>query len=401
MRRHPIVQALLAGKLTTAMLVLELALTFAVAANVLSVVASSFSLMSEPSGIGEGVVGIVELEDFGTGRQGFTSGEAILQARSVPGVASAAWVRALPFGSDLVGSIFPGPGTDDQALGISVSQFEGGPGAIGTMGLELVAGRDFLPNEYVEQGSEGAAGPAATILTESLARQLFGTPDATGRLVFTDSGASLRVVGVVKRLLRPHPVQGAGSVNHYSMLLPEVPSVDRGVLLFRTMGPLRGRTMRAMEERLSAFAGGAKARTFAESRSAFFKRDVEKSTLLLGATLSLLLVTAIGIGGLATFRVRRSRRSIAIRRALGATKSRIILGFQAESAALAIISILLGAPAALALHRVLMKVLEVQALAPSSVAMCALLIVFVVQLSSLGPSLKATAIDPAQAVKRR
>jgi ABC-type lipoprotein release transport system permease subunit len=48
-----------------------------------------------------------------------------------------------------------------------------------------------------------------------------------------------------------------------------------------------------------------------------------------------------------------------------------------------------------------MKVLEVQALAPSSVAMCALLIVFVVQLSSLGPSLKATAIDPAQAVKRR
>src|SRR5690606_31051940 len=102
MRRHPIVQALLAGKLTTAMLVLELALTFAVAANVLSVVASSCSLMSEPGGIGEGVVGIAELEAFGTGRQGVTPGEAVPQARSVDGLAAAAWVRALQICSDLV-----------------------------------------------------------------------------------------------------------------------------------------------------------------------------------------------------------------------------------------------------------------------------------------------------------
>ena len=401
MHRHPVVQALLRRKLTTAMLVIEIALTFAVAANVLSVVSDSFLLMNEPSGVDEASVGIVKLEQGVTARPGVSPAETVLRARAVPGVASAAWVRALPFAAEVMDSIFPGPDADDRAFGVSVSEFAGGPGAIRTLGLQLVAGRDFLLVEYIDRNSDAEASPDATILTEALARRLFGTPDATDRLVYTQSGASMRVVGIIKRLLRPHPVRGAGSANQYSLLLPEVPPANSRVLAFRTAGPVRGRVLQDIEGRLTAFGDIAHARSFAELRASYFRRDAEKSTLLLGATLSLLLVTAIGIGGLATFRVRQSRHSIAIRRAVGATKARIVLGFQAESAALAFAALLLGTPTALILNRALMGLLELQTLAPASVAMCALLILLVVQISSLGPSLKAIAVDPAQAVKRR
>ena len=67
---------------------------------------------------------------------------------------------------------------------------------------------------------------------------------------------------------------------------------------------------------------------------------------LLGVIVALLLVTGLGIVGLASFWVAQRRKQIGIRRAVGATRGNILRYFQTENFLLATLGIVLGMPLA-------------------------------------------------------
>jgi putative ABC transport system permease protein len=121
--------------------------------------------------------------------------------------------------------------------------------------------------------------------------------------------------------------------------------------------------------------------------------------LVVFAALAVLL-SAIGIYGVLACAVAERRHEIGIRMALGATSrsiTRMILG---RSATLALFGVVIGAVGAVAITRVLENFLfEVKATDPLTFGFVALLIALVALGAGLLPARRASAVDPATALR--
>ena len=101
------------------------------------------------------------------------------------------------------------------------------------------------------------------------------------------------------------------------------------------------------------------ARRLTEMRSEFYAQDRAMAWLMGGVCVALLLVTAMGIVGLASFWVQQRTRMIGTRRALGATEGQIRRYFQLENLLLTTTGVVIGTAGAVALSQLLMQSYEV------------------------------------------
>jgi putative ABC transport system permease protein len=121
--------------------------------------------------------------------------------------------------------------------------------------------------------------------------------------------------------------------------------------------------------------------------------------LLFGVIVALLLVTALGIVGLASFWVAQRRRMIGVRRALGATRGNILHYFQTENFLLATLGIALGMVLAYAINLFLMLHYELPRLPGIYFPVGAIALWLIGQLAVLGPALRAAAVPPVVATR--
>jgi len=121
--------------------------------------------------------------------------------------------------------------------------------------------------------------------------------------------------------------------------------------------------------------------------------------MLIGVIIALLLVTALGIVGLASFWVAQRRKQIGIRRAIGATRSDILHYFQTENFLIVTFGIVLGMVLAFALNVVLMKFYELPHLPLVYLPIGALVLWGLGQLAVLGPALRAADVSPMVATR--
>jgi putative ABC transport system permease protein len=121
--------------------------------------------------------------------------------------------------------------------------------------------------------------------------------------------------------------------------------------------------------------------------------------LLAGVIASMLLVTALGIVGLASFWVAQRTKQIGIRRALGATRRDILRYYQVENFLLATGGIALGMLLAYGGNLLLMKYFELARLPLGYLPIGAGLLWLLGQLAVLGPALRAAAIPPVVATR--
>jgi len=140
-------------------------------------------------------------------------------------------------------------------------------------------------------------------------------------------------------------------------------------------------------------------KTFAEVRADYFKQDRAMAFLLVGVSLALLVITGLGIVGLASFWVQQRTRQIGIRRALGATRGNILRYFQVENFILATIGIVLGMGLAYAINLWLMHKYAVPRLPGTFLPIGAGLLWLLGQLAVLGPAMRASMIAPATATR--
>ena len=98
---------------------------------------------------------------------------------------------------------------------------------------------------------------------------------------------------------------------------------------------------------------------FAALRATYFQQDTAMIYLLIGLSIALLAITALGLAGLASFSVQRRTQQIGVRRALGATRSEILRLFQLENFTLASFGIAAGMLVAYALNWLLMDLYAV------------------------------------------
>jgi putative ABC transport system permease protein len=139
--------------------------------------------------------------------------------------------------------------------------------------------------------------------------------------------------------------------------------------------------------------------TVADLRSAFYRTDVSMMWLLGAVCLALLVVTAFGIVGLASFWVQQRTHMIGTRRALGATRAQVRHYFQLENLLLTTAGIALGMLGAFAINQWLMTQYELPRLPLAYLPLGALALWALGQAAVLAPARRAAALPPAHAMR--
>ncbi len=405
---RPILSSLRHHKLTALLLTLQVAFTCAIVCNAVFMIASRIERMSVATGIAENELSVIQSTGIEKGGNAQAEHAVDLQAlRTMAGVQSVVAVSySLPLDqSESSSGICPSKQALDRAMQINSIKgsgcvepavYDGTPGLIHTLGLRLVAGRDFGPDDYVTKGK-----PAVAIITRALAQHLYPGQSALGQSVY-DGDEFIRVVGIVDQLLRPN--LRAPGADYDSMIWPQQPDGSGVTYVLRSAPQDRQRVLAAAAATLvkvnpNRIIDPEKMQTYSQIRAQFFQRDSTMIGLLLASALGLLFVTSLGITGLANFWVQQRTRSIGIRRAIGATRSDILRYFQTENFLIVSGGIVIGLLLAVLLNLILMQHYELPKLPLYYLPISAAALWLLGQLAVLGPALRAAAVPPVVATR--
>ena len=153
---HPIVSALKHHKTTVVLVALEIALTFAIVTNALFLIGDRLATMRMVTGVADNELVWARTSGLDLGQDAAkrdpesVAAADVAALRGMPGVESVAMANTLPLASNFWSiGVFRRPGDEKSGLD-NVVEYLGSPGMLHTLGIKLSAGRDFLPQEYVD-----------------------------------------------------------------------------------------------------------------------------------------------------------------------------------------------------------------------------------------------------------
>ncbi|MEM7004037.1 MAG: FtsX-like permease family protein, partial [Pseudomonadota bacterium] len=136
-----------------------------------------------------------------------------------------------------------------------------------------------------------------------------------------------------------------------------------------------------------------------EHRERSYALDSGLANILIYVIVFLVVITSVGILGLASFSVSRRTKQIGIRRALGATRTDVLRYFLLENLLITSVGVLLGAALTVALNIALVDALNFPKIHWASVPIGMLVLLLLGQLAVLGPARRASNIAPAVATR--
>ncbi|WP_049623319.1 hypothetical protein, partial [Frateuria defendens] len=315
MQVQPILAALRKHRLATLLIALEIALACAVLCNAGFLIATRVSAMNIHSGVDETALAQIKLDCD-------DCNEADLNARvlsglgRLPGVQSVSVINAVPFG-DHAGTAGITLDAAGQYAGGVVDFYLAGPGSFQALGLKLVAGPPPGANDYQPVGGFLPA-EAQVWVARALADHLWPGASPLGKEFWMDK-SHFRVAGVVEHFARPGGGEGGPSTREWSVFVPALPGKGlSGLYLLRAEPGQLPWVLRDVREAAAKIAPDAvldqqASRTIGELRDLYFESDRAMAGILVGVILALMLVTALGIAGLASFWVGQRRKQIGIR----------------------------------------------------------------------------------------
>ncbi len=404
MHFFPILSTLRRHRAAAALIVLEIAFTCAIVCNAIFLIGERLARMDRPSGVAEDELVRVQLAGDGKRTDGnAVTAQDLAALRAIPGVRSVATTNIVPFTNS---SSTPPVSTipADPSPPLSAAMYLGSPDLLETLGVRLTSGRDFSAEEYVDADAllAGRAFPSSAIITRGLADALFPGKSPLGQRLYVLGKEPHIVVGVLDRLARPNEPEGSKTAA-YAFVLPVAATYTSGInYLLRVDPARRAEVLAAVDAALDPVDPGRiilARQTFTELRRDYYQQDRAMAYLLAGVSLALLVITALGIVGLASFWVQQRTRQIGIRRALGATRGDILRYFQVENFILSTAGIAAGMGLSYAINLWLMGAYAVARLPAAVLPAGALLLWLLGQLAVLGPARRASAIPPAIATR--
>jgi len=406
---HPILAALRRHKVAAFLIVLQIALTLAIVANAMFIIGQRIERMDRPTGLDEsGLIRILQQwpgapsgDDVGNIEQLDALQRTDLDTlRGLPDVLDVAASTSIP----LLSGYTTGDITlnaDQKGLSVHAAYYYGDQHMRPTLGLHLIAGRDFAASE-IRHGRAHADSPVI-IVSKPVADKLFPNGNALGQAVYQD-GKPSTIVGIVERLQTP---RRADSNWAYNSVLEPLRQDDAYMSYVMRARP--GREQAAMSEaRKALFAVNpmrlmpepwAGIHAFSEIRAKAYRSDRGMALLMSVICVILLCVTAAGIVGLTSFWVGQRTRQIGVRRALGARKIDILRYFQIENLLIAGGGAAIGALLAFGLNEWLMTHYEMTRLPVLYVAIGVLAMLALGQAAVLVPARRASNVPPVVATR--
>jgi putative ABC transport system permease protein len=277
------------------------------------------------------------------------------------------------------------------------------PGLPHTMGGSLVAGRDFTWSDVYDKR------PIA-IVSENLARELWREPAAAiGKRVRESLKAPWReVVGVVSDERDDGVTQKAPAIVTWLPVMDNFEGDESFAARNVTYMVRSSRTgSQGFVNEISRAVWAvnpnlplASVRTLQEVYQASLARTSFTLVMLAIASAMALLLGVAGIYGVISYSVSQRTREVGIRVALGARAEAVRRMFVGHGVRLAVIGVLCGLLAAFAVMRLMSSLLfDVNPVDPLTYAAVAATLVASAMMASYIPAVRATAIDPVDALR--
>jgi putative ABC transport system permease protein len=315
---------------------------------------------------------------------------------ALPGVASAACTDMAPLSGGHRSDGFSVEGLPAPVEGNpSVDLYMATPGYFQTLGIALVAGRDFA--------NENSTGPQVAVVNEVFVRQLFKNENPLGRRV-SGGGATYEIIGVAKNIKSRFLGEEVRPVLFRSLAqsIANDPSFMGYSILVRSAGDpasIAGavrQEIRSLDPALAIF----NAQTMEEHlRDAMFLPRLAGTLFGIFGSVGLLLAS-VGLYGVMSYSVRRRTHEIGIRMVLGAEAREVRRLVVRQGMLLTLIAMLIGLGVAWAAAKLFTSVLY--GVCPHDLVTFTLVPVFLAGVAFLAcwiPARRAATVEPMVALR--
>jgi predicted permease len=387
-RRTRLRSSLVVGQLSVALLLLVIAGLFGRALQ--GALAQDFGF--DPDNI---VVVAADVEPHGYDEaRGVAFHEALVErVRALPGVSSVGLAVVAPLsGNEISAGYRPPDGPEpEDGRWPSVRYNIVDPGYFATMGIALVAGRDFTPDDR-------AGAPRVVIINEEFARRLWPGADPIGRQLHVADGPA-EVVGVARNSTYATFREPAVPLAYAPFAQDYAPRMMLFARTDHTAAALTGirQALQTLDpnvppESLMPLTGVIGLSLYPQRIAA----------LLIGAFGFVgLLLAALGIYGVLAYHVAQRTREIGIRVALGARSHDVLQLVLRQGSRLVFMGAGLGLVLAFATTRLITAFLHgLSATDPVTFIAVPLLLVAVALFAAYAPARRAAALDPMTALRQ-
>jgi len=382
-----------------ALVVSQVALSLVLVVGALLFVRSLRNLMTLDAGFKQDGILVVNMDLRRAGvpeeRRTALFGEITSRLSALPGVTSAAQVFIVPVsGSGWNNNIMINGKKYTENVNfnlVSVGYFR-------TMGTPILAGRDF-------DGREGSGAEKSAIVTELFARKFFAGQDPIGQVFQVDEPPNRprplnRIVGVVKDMKYTDLREAFTPLVFFAAAQEEKPDPFLQVVM-RSAAPLT-----TLTSEVTSVVGQTNSNIIVQFQTlpgmvrASLMRERLMATLsgLFGALAA--LIATIGLYGVMEYMVARRRNEIGIRMALGADRGDVVTMVMREAAVLLAAGVIVGLVMAVIAARTASTLLfGLEPGDPATLAMAAAGLGAVAMLASYLPALRASRLEPTEALR--
>jgi putative ABC transport system permease protein len=274
------------------------------------------------------------------------------------------------------------------------------PGFFAALGVPIVAGRDFTEDDRRD-------GEKVVIVSESLARRMFPSPDAVNRrFLWTDpvikfidvSGEPRRIVGVAADVDDENVVPGPAMTVYHPM---DQEMIGGRLFVHAASDPyaLVPSITRVIRE-LSSDQPVERATTLDDVRSEVLAPNRLNAMVFGGFAGVALMIAVVGVAGVLAFSVSARTREFGIRLAIGSEPRHLLARVLSEGVVIAVAGIAAGVLGGLALAQLIgsfIQDVEIPGAVPIVIA--AAILAAAAMLASLMPAARAARVDAMQALR--
>ncbi len=395
----PIISTLMRNKSGPILLLIQIILSVAIVANASFIISERLNLMARDSGIAESEVFDFSVYNFDSDIDFSAQNSRDMQTiRDLPGVIGATTTSMTPLSGGGWMSGFIAGETEETAKTSHAAIYYGDEQMVKTLGVKLIAGRNFYEEE-IQQKIPNLANRA--IVTQAFAKEVWGDAPAVGQIMYAaDFGEEpVEVVGVVETL------QGAW-VNNDELENSVILNVELAFPFTKFLVRAEEGTLAQLKEAIPAALHKDNINRvindfslISEHRKRVYRNHELMATVLSMMVVLLLLITSLGLAGMVMFNIERRTKQIGTRRALGAKKRDIISFFLVENYIICIVGGVIGGLVAVQLGQQLMSIYSLPKLEPIYPLVTIAGLMVLTTIAVILPARKAANISPAIATR--